>query len=77
MLTKLNDYKGVIIFYILLALILMIVSYHNKQIDMKLDNQNYIINQWKNSHYFFLRISLSSTGSKNLSIRVLRTLEIL
>ena len=45
MLTKLNDYKGVIIFYILLALILMIVSYHNKQIDMKLDNQNYIINQ--------------------------------
>jgi hypothetical protein len=34
MLTKLNDYKGVIIFYILLALIMMAMSYRSKQIDM-------------------------------------------
>ena len=34
MLTKLNDFKGVIIFYILLALVLVALSYRSKQIDM-------------------------------------------
>ena len=34
MFAKINDYKGVIIFYILLALILMALSYRSKQIDM-------------------------------------------
>lgn len=42
MLAKFNDYKGVIIFYILLTLILIIVSYHNKQIDIKLSNNTNI-----------------------------------
>lgn len=38
MLNKIYDYKGVIIFYILLALILMIISNHNRNIDIKLNN---------------------------------------
>lgn len=47
MIAKLNDYKGVIIFYILLALILMGMSMRNKQIDAHSFNQfsqNYQIN---------------------------------
>ncbi len=39
MITKLNDYKGVIIFYILLALILMGMGMRNKQIDAHSSNQ--------------------------------------
>ncbi len=45
--SKLNDYKGVIIFYILLALILMGMGMRNKQIDAHSSNQfsqNYQIN---------------------------------
>lgn len=47
MIAKLNDYKGVIIFYILLALILMGMGMRNKQIDAHSSNQfsqNYKIN---------------------------------
>lgn len=47
MLAKLNDYKGVIIFYLLLALILMGMSIRTNQIDAHSSNQihqNYQIN---------------------------------
>ena len=43
MLKKFDDYKGVIIFYLLLAMILVIVSYHNKNIDMKGNTNSNII----------------------------------
>jgi len=44
MFAKINNYKGVIIFYLLLALILILVSNHNKQIDMHIiNNTNYIM----------------------------------
>ena len=43
MLEKINNYKGVIIFYILLALILLAVSYHNKQVDVRMQANNYIL----------------------------------
>ena len=45
MLKKFDDYKGVIIFYLLLAMILAIVSFHNKSIDMKGNtNSSYLAN---------------------------------
>ncbi len=40
MLEKINNYKGVIVFYILLVLILMLISNHNKQIDIQLKEAN-------------------------------------
>lgn len=43
MLEKIYNYKGVIIFYILLALILCAISNHNKKIDVKMQSTNYVL----------------------------------
>ena len=34
MVAKINNYKGVIIFYLLLALFLVLLSWHNKKMDL-------------------------------------------
>jgi hypothetical protein len=34
MVAKINNYKGVIIFYLLLALFLMLLSWHNKKMNL-------------------------------------------
>ena len=45
MFTKIIEFKEVLLFYILLALILCLVSYHNKQIDMHLSNNINVVVQ--------------------------------
>ena len=42
MLMKISNYKGVIIFYLLLILFMVLISSHNKSIDMNLRSTNII-----------------------------------
>ncbi len=44
MVAKINNYKGVIIFYLLLALFLLLLSWHNKRMDLNSFNEISIIN---------------------------------
>ncbi len=44
MVAKINNYKGVIIFYLLLALFLLLLSWHNKRMDLNGFNEISIIN---------------------------------
>lgn len=43
MLTKLENYKGVIVFYLLLLLIIFCVADRNQKIDMNQNNYNIIV----------------------------------